>query len=122
MIVEHTGVKGMHWGVRKSTSGSKPAKPMSTDAKKVAKLKAKPASALSNKQLKEANERLNLESNYKRLNPSKVGQGRKVASEILATVGIGIAAYNIVKSPAGKAMVDLGKTAISGILIGSKMA
>lgn len=107
MIIEHSGVKGMQWGVRKAAKGK--SAPMSGDAKKTAKLKAKSVSSLTNKQLKEANERMNLETNFKRLNPTKVSQGRKAATEILATVGIGIAAYNVVKSPAVKALMNVGK-------------
>ncbi len=107
MIVEHAGVKGMHWGVRKSAPAS------SGDAKRAAKLKAKPLSSLTNKQLKEVNARLNLETNYKRMAPSSIAKGKHTAEAILATVGIGVAAYNLVHSPAGKAVIKMGKKVIA---------
>lgn len=92
-FLEHFGVKGMRWGVRRSraeraaaanapseiTVKTKPGKgvvktsggarhPASDDAVKAAaakqKLKASKISSLSNAELKSLNERLNLENNY----------------------------------------------------------
>ena len=94
----HYGVKGMKWGVRRKpresrvTVSQEPGKrvratggydkPASADAKKAAKTKqiarASSVDALTNKQLKDLNERLNLEQNFARL-ASQDAQGRKSA-------------------------------------------
>jgi hypothetical protein len=104
--IEHFGVKGMRWGVRKRDGGGVRS---SSEARKAAQARSKPIHALTNKQLKAATERMNLEQNFKRLNPSKVEKGKKAALEVLATVGIAVSAYNIVKSPAGQAAIKQGK-------------
>lgn len=106
--IEHHGVKGQKWGVRKKR-GDRSAFKKSGDAKKAGELKRKPASSLTNKQLKAANERINLEQQFKRLNPTRVSSGKKAATELLATIGIGVAVFNMVNSPAGKAAIAAGK-------------
>jgi hypothetical protein len=67
--LEHFGVKGMHWGVRKGKTEE--AGPGSTDHQETARLKEKARTqgihSLSNSELKTLNERLNLESNHNRL-------------------------------------------------------
>ena len=115
--IEHHGVKGMKWGQRKSRSagsgGGPKAKPKrSSDAKKVAELKKRKPSQLSNKQLKSINERMNLEQNFRRMNPSTLSKGKAAVAGLVATAGLGVAAYNIVKSPAGQAAINAGKKAI----------
>lgn len=109
IFLEHHGVKGQKWGVRTKSSGHK----SSSESKKTSALRSKPVHSLTNKQLKTANERMNLEQNFKRMNPSKVASGKKAATEILATVGIGVAVFNLVTSPAGKAAVAAGKKVLS---------
>lgn len=104
--LEHFGVKGMKWGVRKRAASNVRS---SSDARKTAKAKGKPIHALTNKQLRDATERLNLEQNFKKVNPGKVETGKKAALEVLATVGIAVSAYNLVKSPAGQAAIKTGK-------------
>lgn len=109
-FIEHVGVKGMKWGVRKAP---KKKSKLSSDAKKVYKFKGKPASSLSDKQLKDINARINLEQQYARMNPTRVARGRNQAQTILATAGIGVAAYNLVTSPAGQALINLGRRTAS---------
>jgi hypothetical protein len=72
--IEHYGVKGMKWGVRRTDaqlSTARGEKRPSADAKKAAAARAKAATkgteSLSNKQLKDLNQRLNLEQQYDRL-------------------------------------------------------
>lgn len=92
--LEHYGVKGMKWGVRRSDaelskgkmgkkSDEKPAR-KSGDAKKAASSKGKASTkgvdSLTNKELKDLNERLNLEANYKRMNPAQQSMASKGAS------------------------------------------
>jgi hypothetical protein len=43
------------------------------------------------------------------MNPSKVKKGKTIATEILATAGLAVTAYNLVKSPLGQHAVNLGK-------------
>ena len=103
-FIEHHGVKGMHWGVRRKNAGR-----TSSDYKKSAPLRNRPVSSLTNKQLKSVNERLNLETNYKKLNPSTARKGKMAAAEIIGTVGIAVGAYNLLKSPAGQAAINAGR-------------
>lgn len=104
---EHYGIKGQRWGVRKGVKG--PSFRTSSDFKETVGLRGKNPSSLTNKQLKAVNERINLEQNYKRLNPSKTTKGKSHAKEILATVGIGVGVLNLVNSPIGKALISNGK-------------
>jgi hypothetical protein len=108
-FIEHYGKKGMHWGVRRTP------KKTSSDFKKTEKLRGKKASELSDKQLKDISQRMNLEQNFNRLNPSTVKKGTKVAAEVLATAGLAFTAYNMINSPAGQKVASLGKKAISKI-------
>lgn len=96
-FLEHYGVKGMQWGVRKKRS-------LSDDAKKVAANRGRKASELSNQQLRELNERLNLEQNYNRMNPTRIQRGQRTAAQILAVGGTVNAAIALARSPAGRAL------------------
>lgn len=107
-ILEHHGVKGQKWGIRNDRPSSGKTHPLSGDSKRAQELRTRPVSSLTNKQLKTLNDRMNLEQNYKRMNPSKHAVGKKRAEEILATVGIGVTAYNLFKSPAGLAVMKVG--------------
>lgn len=125
-FLEHFGIKGMHWGVTRSigssgrvTGSSKPAanreiKP-SAEFKKTRKILEKDPSEMTNKQLTELNNRLNLEQNYTRLTakqPGPIKRGRSHATEALATIGVGVSVYNLVKSPAGQAFIKTAKKVI----------
>ena len=112
-FIKHHGVVGMKWGVRRARGGvSKAKKPMSSDAKKVAELKKKKPSQLTNKQLKDINERLNLEQNYVRMNPSKVKKVDNQVKDMLklygtatAAVAAGTGAIAFIKSPKGQKLI-----------------
>jgi hypothetical protein len=89
-IIQHVGVLGMHWGVRKSrSSGSKTASKQTKTPKnsedhdeKVA-LKQKKLNTLSNAELKKLNERMQLEKSYKDLSKNELSAGAKLVQEIL---------------------------------------
>jgi hypothetical protein len=96
-VLAHFGVKGMKWGVRKSSGGGsssaapKPKPKVSEDAAaaKAAKAKAKTHStdALSNKELQHLVNRMNLEQQYGRLKKGNPNPGVKFARELLVGVG-----------------------------------
>lgn len=94
----HYGVKGMKWGVRKSrtSSGKKSSKTKgwSKDAKRANAIKKKSVKQMSNAELKELNKRMELESNYHRLNPSKVKQGLAFAGAAAGAMGTIATLYN----------------------------
>ena len=109
-IVEHTGKKGMKWGVRR---GSKEPMKTSSEHKKVSELKRKKTPQLTNKQIKTANERMNLEQNFRRLNPDAKARGQMKVKAVLAGLGTAIGLYNTINSKAGQASIAAGKKVIA---------
>jgi len=108
--LRHYGVPGMKWGQRKARGSSVRT---STDRKTVDALRKKPVPSLTNKQLKTANNRLQLEKTYSDLTKQqnaidKINKGNAAAKSILALGGTGIAAYTMAQSPAAKAAVRVG--------------
>lgn len=95
----------MKWGVRKSRSNVK----VSSDFKKTANLRKKKPHELSNKQLQNVNARVNLEKNFKTLNPGKVEKGHAAVKNILGIAATGVAIHTLINSPAGKAAISAGK-------------
>lgn len=89
--LEHFGIKGMHWGVRRT----KP--PATVDAKKVKALKSKArvggTDALTNKQLKDAVTRMQLEKQYKDLKSTRSKEADKFILDTLAVVGNSALSY-----------------------------
>lgn len=73
----HYGVLGMKWGRRKARNTS-------DDYKKSRSIKKKHVSEMSNQELKQLNERLQLEANYKNLTSrkKKAGYGKKYINQI----------------------------------------
>ena len=119
-FLSHYGVMGMHWGVRNDrpsrvtvnvnprkikTSGGYDVNP-SGDAIKVAKYKQRAnkssTKSLSNKELKLAIERLNLEKQYSKLNPSKVKVGHDYVKALLAVSTTVTSLYAMSQTPLGK--------------------
>lgn len=100
----HYGVLGMKWGRRKSRIPSRLEK--SSDYETAKSLRKKTYKELSNSELKFLNERMQLEQNYKRLNPKGIDRGLRVTNKLLGTVGT---LYGVVNSPYGKAAINAGK-------------
>lgn len=105
VFIEHHGVKGMHWGVRNTRNRVK----VSSDFKRTAPHRGKKTHTLTNKQLKAVNERMNLERNYNRMNPTTVKKGLKVAKGVLGLATTATTVYAMYHSPSGKAAISTGK-------------
>ena len=81
--LQHFGVKGMKWGVRRSSTATEPAVIVNRQSKRAHK--GDDARSLSNVELRARIDRLNLEQNYDRLIiPDK---GKNVAAVIVAGIG-----------------------------------
>lgn len=84
----HYGVLGMRWGRRKarssssSTNGSKRSN-TSDDHNRAKALKKKKLSQLSNAELRELNNRMQLESQYKNLKRQDISIGRKFIKDVM---------------------------------------
>ena len=93
-ILAHYGIKGMKWGVHK------PKGTQSADSKRHSEALAKPLNQLSDKELREALNRVNMEQRAKKLNQSKATKGHNAIKSLLA-VGITVnALIALAKSPA----------------------
>lgn len=115
-ILTHHGIKGMHWGVEKSRTASSgethvigrssehETTPLPTHTEEGAKIKyvhehaaAKAETdriikehgiqAVSNYQLRSANERSDLEGRYKDLNPTATSKGKKFVGDLVKETG-----------------------------------
>lgn len=108
-FLEHHGVKGMKWGVRHDP---KTRRRISSDHRKTAEIRKHRPHELSNKQLQNANQRAVLEQNFRRLNPSTAQQGAAMVKGFLAAAATGVTVFNLINSPAGKALIQAGKNFI----------
>ena len=127
----HYGVLGMKWGVRKdgrpqghqsgktnSKRKKKVSVAVSEDKKQSNVLLKKHPDDLSNVELKRLNNRMELESNYKRLtktDKSKFQKGYDYVKTGLAVAGTATAAYNLAKSPMMKAAQTQVNTILTSI-------
>jgi hypothetical protein len=74
----------------------------SEDHEKARELKAKGSKNLSNAELKELTKRMQLESQYSNLSPSKVKKGMKIVSGVAAAGTTVTTIYALSKSPLAK--------------------
>lgn len=110
-FLEHHGIKGMKWGQRRA------AKRISTEAKRRDSVREKQKThgrqSLTNKELGDFNKRMDLENKYVKNNPSKRAQGEAHIAALFSTVGLGVSAYTLYNSAAGKAAIAAGKKALA---------
>lgn len=103
--LEHHGIKGMKWGVRRSRGNSSS---QSADYKESQqyreRIQKNGLSNLSNSELSRYNNRLNLEQNYKRMNPTVVARGYNILKTTVAVVGTVSTLVAIGNSPVGKSL------------------
>lgn len=89
-ILTHYGVKGMKWGVRRSSKSSSTPKPRHADAVRAnasyQKAKTKGSAALSNKELKDLNERIRLEQQFRQLDPQTTNAGKKFVAQQMKNI------------------------------------
>jgi hypothetical protein len=113
--LQHYGVLGMKWGVRRSQSkngSSTPAgkKRYSEDHVKVQKIRKKKVSQMSNQELRDANNRLQLERQYGDLTKKK-SRGKQAVQTFIAVAGTIAAAegaYNTYKRVGKKVLEAIG--------------
>lgn len=99
-VLEHYGIKGMKWGVRRTREQlarargerkQKKAANTSDDAKRASEAKAKArkggVSALSNSELQALTQRMNLETQYSNLSKSQRNAGEKMIDDMLKELG-----------------------------------
>lgn len=95
----HHGVKGMKWGVRRTPAqlGHKTNKNMrgwSKDAKAAERIKQKNIHQMTNKEIQQLNKRMELEKNYRNLNPNKVKKGLRYTAAVTGGMGTILALQN----------------------------
>lgn len=112
--LQHYGVLGMKWGVRKDRSGSRFARrkraPNSEDYERAKTLKKKSVKQLSNAELRELNNRMQLESQYRNLKKQNVSAGKKFVQDV---------AYEAAKGTASEYTKKYAKKGLS--YVGSKI-
>lgn len=92
----HHGIKGMKWGVRRTEAQLARArgntksdeKTSSTSTKKAESTKRKKMSEMSDEELRRVVNRLQLEQQYRNLNPEKVSAGKKFANKVVKDIVI----------------------------------
>lgn len=95
-FLAHYGVRGMKWGRRMSRS---------SDNLATGLLRRKPASSLSDAELKQAISRMNLEKQYRDLNPRGLSKANKV---VLGIIALGTTVNSVISfknSPFGQSIV-----------------
>jgi len=119
-FLEHYGIPGMRWGRRSSRASAVISKkkadeePDDPDYSATRRTLSKPIRKVSNQELINLNQRLNLEQNYSKIKAQNTPSAKvdKHVKGVLAVAGTITALYGISKSPWAKALVDNGKRVI----------
>lgn len=94
--LSHFGIKGMKWGTRRASTLKTQVK-SSTDHKNAERLKTKNIKSLSNSELRDLNNRLQLERQYKELNKTQTNRGKKIVTDILTNSAKQVASVYVTK-------------------------
>lgn len=111
-FLEHYGIMGMQWGRRSATvsiNKTKAKKKTTQDHRQSREIQRQRTPQLTNRQIRLANDRVNLERNFNRLNPGRITRGQTAVVSILGTLGVATSVYNMSNSPAGRAAIARGR-------------
>lgn len=118
----HYGIKGMKWGVRRyqnkdgtlTSAGKKhereATRGWSKEAKEARRIKRKSVHQMTNKELQTLNRRMDLEANYRRLNPSAIQKGLT----FVGAVGAGMGTVLTLQKNSEK-LIKLGRKAVNAV-------
>lgn len=112
-FLEHYGIKGMKWGVRRKRGAD--GRVASEDSKRTTaylnRAKSSSVASLTNNELMDLNNRLQLEQNFYRLtqSPSRIKSSQTAIRNILSTGKTINDAISFVNSPTGKALQNIIK-------------
>ena len=81
--LKHYGVLGMKWGVRRGRS-------VSEDHTRASQLKRKSMEEMSNAELRELTNRMQLESSYRNLKRSNISRGRQIVNQVVGGTAIAV--------------------------------
>jgi hypothetical protein len=103
--LEHIGILGMHWGHRKSRNT---ANTSSEDHSISRSIKTKKLHEMNNKEIQTYLNRVNLERQYKEVNPNKVTRAKKSVNNVLGSMSQIVAAAGTLTAVAalGKKIFD----------------
>jgi hypothetical protein len=118
VFLQHYGVLGMKWGVRKKRKKSTVR--TSADAARTNKIKARVKknglNNLSNDDLAKLNKRSELVTAYKKNNPKKIKKGADATKDVLAIIGTGVAAAVVLKKASNLPIVKSGAEYVKTIV------
>lgn len=83
--LKHYGILGMRWGIRRDRDSS--GRVTSQESQRSRELKRKHISEMSNKEIQEIVTRMNLEKQYRQLNPTVATKGKTIVNNILKRIG-----------------------------------
>ena len=82
--LQHVGIMGMHWGHRKDDGSPGHVSHPSADHATVAVIRKKKLSEMSNEEIQKMATTMQLENQYKKLNPGKVSAGKRYVAGVLS--------------------------------------